>query len=57
MSYLVPPTGIEPAPLAPEANALSAELRGHIAVTIADSRGYLKPHHYLEAKTDFPNIG
>ena len=27
--YMVPPVGLEPTRLAPEASALSAELRGH----------------------------
>ena len=30
-SALVPPAGLEPAPLAPEASALSAELRGPVS--------------------------
>ena len=36
IAHWIPPTRIELVPLAPEANALSAELRGLTKITIAD---------------------
>jgi hypothetical protein len=43
ISHWIPPTRIELVPLAPEANALSAELRGLIPHTITDFILILKP--------------
>ena len=38
LAELVPPAGLEPTRLAPEASALSAELRGHIPNIAVEAR-------------------
>ena len=43
----VPPVGLEPTPLAPEASALSAELRGQYATQI-----YQSPSSFYRASAD-----
>ena len=46
---MVPPAGLEPTHLAPEASALSAELRGHASNIAVDDRQNNKDAHSLVA--------
>ena len=53
---VVPPVGLEPTHLAPEASALSAELRGHASNIAVDDRGNNKDADFPAANGYFPNM-